>query len=105
MKVREFIAMDEDIDVYDDVCGDLGIAFCGPLSLTEEGEKKFAEVMEYEVVILPAEETWSGLPHAIVVVLGNSWKKKLRKAKEFFESAAGYCPADDYDRWFKGVKA
>ena len=42
MTVREFIKRDDDIDVYDDVCEELGIAFCGPLELTPEGEKQFS---------------------------------------------------------------
>ena len=28
-------------------------------------------------------------------------ESRLEKAKEFFESAAGYCSCSDYDRWFK----
>ena len=28
------------------------------------------------------------------------WKRKLRKAKEFFNSAAGECAWDDYEKWF-----
>ena len=104
MTVREFIKRDDDIDVYDDVCEELGIAFCGPLELTPEGEKQFSEVMGYEIEIIPGEETWSGLDHAIVHVDDaddKTWKRRLRKAKEVFESAAGMCPADDYDTWFK----
>lgn len=103
MKIREFIKIERDIDVYDDVCESLAIAFCGPLELTAEGEKEFAEVMGYDIEVIPGEETWSGLDHAIVHVDGENWKKKLRRAKEFFESMAGYCAADDYDKWFKEV--
>ena len=94
MRVKDLIAMEIDIDVYDDVCEELGIAFCGPLSLTEEGARHFADVLEYEVD--------RDVNYAVVGVdaPGDAWKERLRKAKEFFEAAAGYCRVEDYDRWF-----
>ena len=99
MKVREFITMDIDIDVYDDVCEELGIAFCGPQPLTPEGQEHFAEVLDYEVNI----HTCGGDAVATVCIddpEDKIWKKRLRKAKEFFEGAAGYIACSDYDRWF-----
>lgn len=98
MKVRDLISQEIDIDVYDDVCDALAIAFCGPLKLTPEGEAKFSEVMDYDVELYG--------DHAVVCVDDDDptvWKRQLRRAKGFFEAAAGYCPADDYDRWFKEV--
>ena len=97
MKVRDFIKEDFDIDVYDDVCESLAIAFVGPMALTPAGEKKFSEVLDYDV------ELHGALDSATVCVDSvddKTWKRRLRKAKEFFEAAAGYCAADDYDRWF-----
>ncbi|MGM9598709.1 MAG: hypothetical protein ACI3VY_02180 [Faecousia sp.] len=95
MKVRDLIEQSIDIDVYDDVCEELGIAFCGPLKLTEEGEKEFSEALDYEVEL--------NSNYAIVSVDApeGEWQKRLKKAKKFFYAAAGYCDADDYDRWFK----
>lgn len=104
MKVREFITQEIDIDVYDDVCEELGIAFCGPMKLTEAGEKKFAEVLDYEVELVTSGR-WT---NAIVHVDDNDtkvWKRKLRRAKEFFESMAGYCTVDEWDEWFEEVGA
>ena len=105
MKVREFIKIEQDIDVYDDVCEELGVAFCGPLELTTDGEKKFAEVMDYDIEIHPAPAGY-GCGCAIVAVYDPDdkvWKRKLRKAKEFFNSAAGYCADEDFQKWFKEV--
>lgn len=102
MKVRDLLPMEIDIDVYDDVCEDLGIAFCGPLKLTDEGVKKFAEVLDYELTLVP--HSYGGLPAYIVHVddLDDEvWKLRLAKAKEFFEVAAGYCADTDYQLWFK----
>lgn len=33
----------------------------------------------------------------------DGWKKRLRKAKKFFEAAAGYCAESDYRCWFEEV--
>lgn len=102
MKVSDLIQQEIDIDVYDDVCEELGIAFCGPLILTEEGEKEFSDVMEYEVEINP--HSYGNLPAAIVLIDDPDdavWEKRLERAKLFFESAAGYCSCIDFDRWFK----
>lgn len=95
MKIRDFIKMDIDIDVYDNVCDGIGIAYCGPMSLTEEGEKQFAEVMDYDIEIQD--------DVAIVDTDHDDWKHRLKKAKEFFYSIAGYCDADLYDKWFVEV--
>ena len=99
MKVKEFIKLNADIDVYDDVCEELGICFCGPMLMTEEGEKRFAEVLDYEI-----ELDFSGSIKTAVIHIdgddGNGWKKRLRKAEEFFYSAAGYCADEDFQKWF-----
>jgi hypothetical protein len=102
MTIRDLIQQEIDIDVYDDVCEELGIAFCGPQLLTEEGEKEFADIMEYQVEINP--HSYGGYPAAIVLIDDPDeavWTERLGKAKRFFDSAAGYCASSDYDRWFK----
>ena len=95
MKVKELLALDIDIDVYDDVCEELGIAFCGPAKLTAEGKREFADVLEYDVTVSEY--------CAIVDVDGEEgiWQEKLRKAKKLFYSLAGYCPDSYWNRWFK----
>lgn len=95
MKVKDFIQQEIDIDVYDDVCEALGIAFCGPLSLTDAGREKFAEVMEYDI-----EQSDCCAVVSVDDPDDRTWKHRLAKACEFFEAAAGYCAADDYDTWF-----
>ena len=95
MKVKDLISQEIDIDVYDDVCEELGIAFCGPVELTDAGTIEFADVLEYGIEVND--------DCAIVNVdsAEGEWQKRLRRAKKFFNAAAGYCSADDYDRWFK----
>ena len=100
MKIKELLPMSIDIDCYDNVTEELGIAYCGPMELTEEGEKKFAEVMEYECEIL---HDPMGYDVCIIKVDDDPnipWRHKLCKARDFFLSVAGYCDADDYDKWF-----
>lgn len=98
MKVKDLIEQEIDIDVYDDVCDEIGIAFCGPLKLTEKGREKFGDVLEYPIRI-------AGGGYVAVVCFEDAedkvWKRRLRKAKEFFEAAAGYCADSDYHKWFK----
>lgn len=99
MTIRDLIHQEIDIDVYDDVCEELAIAFCGPQPLTQNGEKEFAEIMDYEIRINPC--SYGGLPAAILCIDGlDDWEDRLQKAKCFFNGAAGYCACSDYNRWF-----
>lgn len=103
MKVRDLLSMDVDIDVYDDVCEELGVAFCGPIELTDAGMEAFGEVLDYDCEEL-APPCGYGLGCVIVHVDGENWKHKLHMAKELFESLAGYCAFDDYGKWFREVE-
>lgn len=103
MKVRDLLEMEIDIDVVDDVCEELYIAFCGPMKLTEAGQEKFREVLDYKVSL---HSRGGGYILATIHVDDDNdkvWKRKLRKAIELFHSLAGYCDADDYDKWFVEV--
>ena len=100
MKVKDLIEQEIDVDVYDDVCDDIGIGFVGPVDLTEQGKEHFAEVLEYAVKV----HDCNGYLQAKIYVddgTEDGWKKRLRKAKEFFRAAAGYCSVEDYEKWFK----
>lgn len=105
-KVRDLMLVDNDIDVYDNVCESLAIAFCNPFDddevhdwseyLTERGMKQFADVLDYPMEII--------FGNAIVCVDDSDdkvWKTRLKRAKRFFESASGYCSCEDYDKWFR----
>lgn len=97
MKVKDFIKREDDIDVYDNVVEEIGIAFCGPLKLTAEGRRHFAEVLEYNI-----EVNESGCCAVVDVDAPEGvWQKRLREAKEFFYAAAGYCADTDWYKWFK----
>ena len=95
MKVKELLKMEIDVDVADDVCESLYIAFCGPIKLTPAGKREFADVLEYEV------DVWEDGGCACVHVDGDDWKHKLKRAKELFYSLGGYCDDDLYKKWFR----
>lgn len=100
MTVREFLNLSEDIDVYDNVTEGLAIAFCGPIYLTDEGEKEFSEILDFEIEII---RDYHYGDTAIVNVDSPDekvWKKKLKLAIRFFHSLAGYCADEDYAKWF-----
>lgn len=96
MKVKDLLPMEIDVDVVDDVCEELCIAFCGPVKLTEEGQKQFADALELDCELNEDD--------CICIVNVDDdegvWQKKLKKAKKFFYSAAGYCNCDNFDKWF-----
>lgn len=100
MKIKDLLPMEIDIDCYDNVCEEIGIAYCGPMELTEEGARKFADVMEYSIEIIKDQ---IGYDVCIITVDDDPnirWRDKLNRAKEFLYSIAGYCADTDYDKWF-----
>lgn len=95
MTIREFIKQDIDIDVCDNVYDRYYCAFCGPIHLTAEGEKFFADVLDYEI------EQYVNECVAIVDIdYYEDYGEAHRKAKYFFQSVAGYCEEDLWDKWF-----
>ena len=76
MKVKDLLVID--IDVYDNVVEELGIAFCGAMELTDEGKEKFADVLEYDIEI---NEDYGV---AIVDIDYDDWEDRLKKAKRLF---------------------
>ncbi len=113
LTVRDLMCIMDDIDVYDDVCEELGIAFCNPFDddevhewneyLTEEAMNTFGDVLDYPMHINPY-DCGIAMPCVVVEIDDEDekvWTKRLRKAKEFFESAAGYCSCKEYAKWFR----
>lgn len=97
MTVLDLIQLEVDLDVMDDVTGDLYIAFVGPQLLTREGEKEFADVLTMEVTINDDET----LAEIHVDGPDGVWQQRLANAKRFFYGAAGYVSETLYNRWFK----
>ena len=104
MKVKDLLKMEVDIDVYDSVCDDIGIAFCGPMELTDKGLAKFDKAINLPCVLRNYGDSVICIVEVEDEVDPNLWKKNLKRAKELFYALAGYCAADDYDEWFKEVE-
>lgn len=100
MKVRDFIKLNMDIDVYDNVTEELGIAYCGPMLLTDEGKAKFEVALNLDVTVKAEQGNYYAIVDCEDEFFRDNWKLKLKQAKKFFYAAAGYCDADDYDKWF-----
>lgn len=96
MKVKDLIEMKTEIDVYDNYTEELAVAYCGT-QLTEEGKKKYADVLEYDI------ESFTG-EFAIIKIDDNEpeniIEKKLKKAMDMFYGMAGYCSIEKYDKYF-----
>lgn len=99
MKVKELLGLEVSVDVYDNVCEELAIAFDGPVRLTEEGTAKFGKALDFDVYF--GFGKW-GIESAIVDVDGKEgvWQENLKVAKSLFDSIAGYCASTDWDKWF-----
>jgi len=96
MTVRNLLVMDTDVDVYDDYDERLGVAFCGPMALTDNGMEKFADALDLPVTLI---EYSDSAPVAVVHV--DDDVERLNLVTELFDSLAGMCYYKDYDRWFK----
>lgn len=97
MKVKELLNREIDIDVVDNVCEELYIAFCGPVKLTEEGKEQFKSILDIDV------EFDGSIAVIDVESTGDQWESVLRSVKKFFQAAAGYCSVTNYDKWFRTV--
>lgn len=99
MTVRRFIeTMGKDIDVYNNVTDDEGVAYCPPMFFTKEGNEEFGDVLNYKIDVDEdnqcAEVICDDEEERI------SWQTKKKKAERLFWSMAGYCSEEDYDKWF-----
>lgn len=98
MKVKDLIAEDIEIDVCDDYDERCWIAKSGAYKLSDEAKQKFHRALDIEVHINP-----NGFGNLPIAILECETAEDARACKEFFFSLAGYCAADDYDRWFEEV--
>ena len=99
MKVKEFIKMDVDVDVYDNITEELAIAFCGAVELTKEGEFYFSVILNREVEL--DEENGVAIIDCEDEFFPDNDEFYLEQAKELFYSAAGYCTEEKYNQYFK----
>lgn len=96
MTVREFLDMEIDVDVVDDVEERIYIAFCGPCKLTDFGLEKFKPILDCEV------EYWENYGQAAILLdKYEDWEEKLDLAELLFVGFAGYISDKVYKKLFK----
>lgn len=100
MTVRNFIKLSADIDIYDDVCEELGVAFCGPMGLTEKGEIYFKEILPLRVTIYTDDRGYSTAVLHIDDPDERLWKRRLKLAIDMFYGMAGYCDEETFNELF-----
>lgn len=96
--IRGLLRMNIDIDVYDDDSDGIGIAFCGPVGLTDEGRKEWRDILYYKVSFI--DETIAGDIAVVKIPDDVDYDEKLDRCSEFFGALAGYCSQEDWDKWF-----
>ena len=104
MKVKDLVREDIDIDVCDDYDESCWIAKCGAYRLTDEGVQEFHEALDVDVHIVDFGDDRGKM--AILHCDDDDEEvaeKNVRACKKLFFSLAGYCPYDEYDKWFEEV--
>lgn len=94
--VRDLLASDFGGDVYDDVCEELSVAFCGPCKLTKYGEDTFKDILDLNVDLIEDGTI------AIINVDDEDgiWQKKLELANKLFYGFAGFISDEEYNQLF-----
>ncbi|MGN0033432.1 MAG: hypothetical protein ACI358_06640 [Candidatus Limimorpha sp.] len=83
----------EDVDIH--VEGDGSFAACPPLYLTPYGRECFKQALQCNVFVDYDEDG----THLYTVVSGSDAEND--EAEALLLSLAGYCPEDDYTKWFE----
>ena len=99
--LRDLLPLELDIDVYNDVIDDMGIALCGPTKLTEKGEQEFKEVLDLPVEIIDPDTPYQTVMVKIDDPYEEVWKRRRRILNKFLRSAAGYVDEELYNEWFE----
>lgn len=97
MKIKDFIKQEIDIDVCDDYDESCYMAFVGPMGLTDEGKRKFADVLNRDIDVRG--DSFEGAYDAVALVHAEN-DAEVRALRKFFGSLAGYCAEEDYNKWF-----
>lgn len=99
MKIKDLIAEDMDIDVYDDYDERCGMAVCGPVNLTEKGRAVFGRALDLECEV----HDFKGHPYGFHAVAHCETEKEAELLHHFLLAAAGYVGDDLYREWFSEV--
>ena len=90
MMIWDFIEHDIDIDVCDDYDESCYIAYCGATYMTDEGKRKWADVLNQDIEV-----------YDDIAIVHAEDDDEVNRLAQFFYSIAGYCAEDDWNKWFK----
>lgn len=91
MTLKDFLKCNTDVDFESYFTDDWAMAYVGPTALTEEGETRFAAILDKDVNFIDKD-------HAQLMV---NTDEEDELARKFFRCAAGYCTCETYDELFK----
>jgi hypothetical protein len=97
LTVRELIGMTVDMDISNNYTDDWFPALSGPISLTEEGEEQWDDVLEMKITVIDC----SMAELQIDTEDPDECERRLTRARRFFKAQAGYCSESNYDKWFR----
>jgi len=95
MKIRDLIALDIDIDIYNDVTDEVAPAFCGAMYITDDGIAEFADILDISGTLDKENQSFT-----VLVDRFPDWENRWNSVKNFFTCAAGYCDSEKWDKWF-----
>ena len=96
MSVKEFLEMDIDVDISDDIEERVDIAFCGPCELTDFGKERFADILDCKI------RYYEDSCYAVICLDEcEDWEEKLDSAELLFVGFAGYIADSLFKRLFK----
>ena len=96
------------VDVYENIADLIGIAFCGEVSLTEEGKKHFSKALQFPIARLSGDmlviDTEKYYNDKKIDLEKYDFEEKIpsgvQNLIDLFWGVAGYCSTSDYDLWF-----
>ena len=86
-----------DMDVSNDCIDELAPAWCGT-TLTEEGKKQFASVLNLEAEIRPV---WGYDGISVNIDHLPNYEEVWEEVLDLFNSMAGYINEEEHNEWFK----
>lgn len=87
--------IDYNVDVCDDYMGDLDVAFCPPLALTDSGREAFKDILDLDVRVCKSHD------YACVLLNDKENCEHLHKMlSDFLWAVAGDIPQDEWNELF-----
>lgn len=98
MTIRDLLeSVEVSMDVIDDYDESCWIAYDGE-KLTDEGKEYFKDILDLKVKL---KTYYGGCPLGVIEIPDGNEEKTVAKVRELFETFAGYCTVEEYDKLVK----